>query len=592
MVQVDADELKLTDLIDAAALAEILEVFATVTHTTVNVCDPQGRGIARSSHAHPICELMVESDQGREACSECIAAVVRRAVGASAPVSLDCHAGMVEYAAPVTLSGQVLAVIVMGDLPRRQPEPATVGALAERYQLAPAAVAAVFESMPPWSEDEMSAALGFLQLLADTLSRFCQQESRLRHRVEELTTVYEMTAMLAGTRDLDEVLRIAARNVATVLRVKACSIRLLDPSTGELKIAAGYNLSPEYLNKGPVKLSENPIDKAAIEGRTVTMADVTNDPRIRYPAQAKKEGLVSGMVTGMVFRGQPVGVIRVYTGERHAFSAFEVSLLRAVAAQAAAAIENTRLTAEAIRSEIVDHQIKMAAQVQRRMVPDRPPAHAHLEFGSVYEPTYDLAGDFYDFLELDDGLTGLAIADVVGKGVAAGLMMASVRSALRVWANGLGPLDEIIGKVNRQLCRDTLPGEFTTLFYGVFSPDGRRLTYCNAGHDPPVLVREGTILRLETGGMLLGATQEATYESASVDLQPDDVILFYTDGVVGAMNFADECFGRDRLNESLVRYAVLRGSAIAANVLWDVRRFVGLVDQIDDITMVSVKVLP
>ncbi len=584
-------DLRLTDLLNVGTLGEILEVFARVTQTTVTLCEPDGEIISRPPHLNPLCRILAQGGRGGEQCRKSRRAAARQAAKAGKCVATTCYAGMVQYAAPVLLDGKLLAIIVMGDLPARRPDEASIAALAREHQVDPQTLAELFQRTQPWSDEQMSAAVEFLQLLANTLGRFCQQESQLRHRVDELVAVYNITAMLAGTRDLDEILRVAARSVAKVLRVKACSIRLLDSSTGELMIAAGYNLSDTYLNKGRVKVDENPIDKAALEGETVVIADIATDPRIRYPAQAQEEGLVSGLVTGMVFRGQPVGVIRIYTGERKVFSAFEASLLRTVAAQAAAAIENQRLTEEAIRSEILNRQIKLAAEVQRRMVPVRPPDHPHLAFGAVYEPTHGLAGDFYDFLELPEGLVGLAIADVVGKGVAASLLMASVRSALRVWADGLGPLDEIIVRVNRQLCRDTLRHEFATLFYGVFSRDGRKLTYCNAGHDPPLLVRDGQIRKLEVGGMLMGTVPDAAYKRGEVELVPGDLILFYTDGAVDAMNFVDQRFGRDRLAESLVRYAALRGEAVAPNILWDIRRFIGLADQIDDITMVSVQVV-
>lgn len=590
MSQNGQDAPKLTDLMDADALTEILDVFATVTHTTVSICGRDGKPICRPSGQNPFCRLMLDSKAGRQACRRSHQAALARAADERKPISLTCHAGLIQYAAAVVMDGQLLATIVMGDLPSRPLDRQTVDALAETYQIDRGSMEQALGHVRPWSDEQMSAAVEFLQLLANTLARFCQQENQLRLRVDELATVYELTSLLAGDRDLDAVLRITARNVANVLRVKACSIRLLNRETGELKIAAGHNLSEEYLNKGAVKVEENPIDRAALDGETVYIADVGSDPRIRFPDQARKEGLVSGLVTGMVFRGQTVGVMRVYTGQRQTFTGFEASLLRVVAAQAAAAIENRRLTAEAIRSEIVSRQVAAAAEVQRRMVPIRPPAHPHLEFGSVYEPTYELAGDFYDFLELDGGLVGLAIADVVGKGVAASLLMASVRSALRAWANGLGPVDEIIGQVNRQLCRDTLPQEFATLFYGVFSADGRRLSYCNAGHDWPLLVRGGQVRQLDVGGMLIGTVPDAAYKSGEIDLMPGDVILFYTDGVVDAMNFVDERFGRDQLARSLIRYAPMQADAIAPNILWDVRRFVGLADQVDDITMVSVKV--
>jgi phosphoserine phosphatase RsbU/P len=591
MTQSTNNELHLTDLLDGNTLQEIQDRFAAVTQVAVSIRDRDGRRLTRPSGTSPFCRLMGASAAARKACRDSFLAAVRNAGTESKPVPYTCYAGMMQYAAPVIVDGQHLGTIIMGDLPSRRLDSQAITRLSAEYGIDESALAKALERVQPWSDQQMAAAVEFLQLLANTLGRFCHQEALLRQRVDELATVYNLTALLSGTRDLNEILRVAAKNVTEVLRVKACSLRLLDREAGELRIAVGHNLSPQYIGKGAVKVSENPIDAQALSGETVYVADLTRDSRIRYPAEAREEGLVSGLVTGLVFRGQPVGVIRVYTGERHKFARFEVSLLRAVAAQIAAAIENKRLTDEAIRAEIVDRQIKTAAEVQRRLLPAKPPKHKHLVFSTVYEPCFDLGGDFYDFLELPGGHLGLPIADVSGKGVPASLLMASVRSSLRTWADTLYHLDDIVGRVNRQLCRDTLSHEFVTLFYGVFSPDARQLTYCNAGHDPPLLVREGQIQRLEVGGMLLGTLSDATYQRAVVDIQPGDVMLFYTDGAIGALNFADQAFGRERLCESLLRYAGLNGEVIAPNILWDVRRFAGLAELNDDITMVTVQVV-
>ncbi len=181
-------------------------------------------------------------------------------------------------------------------------------------------------------------------------------------------------------------------------------------------------------------MAENPVDAAALSGQTVYIEDAPNDPRVRYPQEARREGIRSGLVTGMFHRGKPIGVLRVYTGKKHRFSAFEAGLLRAMAAQAASAIETARLHQEELQAERVRKQIMMASDVQRRMIPTKAPRHGRLSFAALYQPSLGLGGDFYDFIELPEDRIGVAIADVVGKGIPAALMMASVRSVLRATA--------------------------------------------------------------------------------------------------------------------------------------------------------------
>ena len=411
--------------------------------------------------------------------------------------------------------------------------------------------------------------------------------TRLR---ETLAAVYDIAGLLAGTLDLQEILDRTARTVCEVMRVKACSIRLLDEAAGSLAVRAVHNLSREYLNKGQVIVGENPIDAAAIRGEMVHITDAPTDPRTRYPQQAKKEGIVSGLVCGMIYRGKVVGVLRVYTGEPVTFTPFDESLLRAVASQAAAAIINARLLAETLEAERYARQIAYAGEVQRRMIPAEPPTFKHVEIGAVYRPTFNVGGDFYDFIRLAEGNLGVGIADVSGKGVPASLLMASLRSALRVYAYFTYDIDRIMAGVNQHVCRETTIGEFATVFYGVLSPNGRRLTYCNAGHVPPMLLRHGRIEYLATGGMVVGVDPDAGFAVDPLQLRAGDVLLLYTDGATEALNFSEEPFGRERLEASLLRYADQSAPLITKNILWDIRRFRGLADRTDDLTLVALKI--
>ena len=151
----------------------------------------------------------------------------------------------------------------------------------------------------------------------------------------------------------------------------------------------------------------------------------------------------------------------------HRHLQFEVSLLQAIAAQAAAAIVNARLDEEAARAWTMRRQLRLAGEVQRQMIPANPPQIDGLDIAATYVPCFELAGDFYDFIDLPPDNTGIAVCDVVGKGVRASLLMASIRATLRAHAAYLYSMSEIVGNVNRSLCADTQIGDFATMFYGV-----------------------------------------------------------------------------------------------------------------------------
>ena len=433
-----------------------------------------------------------------------------------------------------------------------------------------------------------------LNLMAAMVGRLYDRERQLRDRVDDLATLYRLTSEFSGQRDLQSVLDIVARTVVEVMKAKGSIIRLLTDDRRELVIKAVYNISPEYLSKGPVLLDNSVIDREAFEtGKPVYIADERTDPRVLYPAQVAKEGIVSALVAPMNYKGRAEGTLRVYMAQRYEFDSFEVSLLEAIAAQAAAALVNARLHEEAVRAADMDHQLRLAADVQRQMIPFDPPNLPGFEFAAVYEPCFELGGDFYDFVDLPPDNLGLAICDVSGKGVRASLLMASIRASLRAHAANIYDMSEVLTRVNRDLCRDRLTSDFATLFYGVLNYKTRCLTYSNAGHPPPLLLRKGKIVPMGTGGGLIGIEESMTWPQERVTLQKGDVVLAYTDGLSEAMNFEDDAFGHERVERALLAGAGSYDNAqgILKHILWEMHRFTGLQTPGDDLTMVAIKVL-
>jgi phosphoserine phosphatase RsbU/P len=581
----------LRDTLSDTSLLHALNVVADGTFATVTLFDNSGEAVVGPVAGNEMIRQLLGTPQGRRLVFQAHQSAV--ATGSDGVAcdgeSVLSNGQLYRFAIPIVRGGRRAGTLTLGDRPRTPLPAAFIAQIELAAGLAPGELREAARALEAWTDTEAFAARNMAALFTELLAELCVQESNLGSRIDELTAVYNIAGLLAGTMDLQEILNRTARMVCEVMKMKACSIRLLDEATGNLVIRAVHNLSEEYLNKGAVTIEENPIDAAAIQGQTVHIVDAPSDPRTRYPQQARQEGIVSGLIAGLVYRGKAVGVLRVYTGEPHVFSPFEESLLQAVASQAAAAIVNARLMAETLEAERYSRQIAYAGEVQRRMIPREPPVCDQVEIGAVYRPTFNVGGDFYDFITLAKGNLGIAISDVSGKGVPASLLMASLRSALRVHASFTYDIDRIMVRLNRHVCRETKVGEFTTLFYGVLSPDGRRLTYCNAGHEPPLLLRDGKLQNLGTGGMILGVDEQATFDRELVALQPGDVLLLYTDGAVEALDFSDEQFGRQRLGESFMRYADQPAQLVAQNILWDIRRFRGLADRIDDVTLVVLK---
>lgn len=593
---------KLTDFVDLEMLQSLQDAFAALTGISTSIRDAAGLPITRPAEQAPFCGRVQSTASGQKACRDSHVAAVTLVAGKSsgAPtaaeeaVAHECHAGLSQFVAPIVVAGRALGTIIVGDRPRRPLDRHALDSLASMHGLDRASLDEAAASLRPWVDEEMASATAFVQQLANTIARLCYQSYQLKRRVNELGVVRQVASALARQTELQAILDTATGQLVECMGLRASALRLLDEDTGVLRMASVANLSKSYLDKGEILAMQSPIDQAALSGQTVYIEDLRSDPRVYHQEKAREEGLVSALVTGLSSGGRTIGVLRAYAGRQTKFGAFEVSLLEAIASQVATAIVNARLREESDQAAKLERQIKLAAEVQRRMIPSKPPAHAHYEFGCIYEPSSDLGGDFFDFIQFDNSDVGVVIADVVGKGFPASLMMASVRSALRANARRVEDIAEIMRSVNNRLEHDTLASEFATAFYMELAADGRSMKYCNAGHEPLLLLRRGTITELDVGGLALGIIEDTAYESATAALMSGDVLVCFSDGLLEALNYEGEAYGRRRLHDSLRLHGVMAADVpvgmIAKQLLWDVRRYIGLAPVGDDITLVVTRV--
>jgi sigma-B regulation protein RsbU (phosphoserine phosphatase) len=358
----------------------------------------------------------------------------------------------------------------------------------------------------------------------------------------------------------------------------------------------------------------------------LAVSSMTIEELRRSPAPMAEPA--GGLLLPIVTKGDLLGVLRV--GPRLSdlpYSRQDRELLGAVTWQLAFAIENTQLVRRMAEEERLRREIALASEVQRRLFPAAPPESAHLDLAGVCHPAQGVGGDYYDFLPLGEGQIGIAVADVAGKGISAALLMSVVQASLRSQARAGGlPLTELVASMNRLLYHSTDRNCFATFFYALFDERNGRLTYVNAGHNPPMLVRPGAVgrggngesralraaqveagdrdgvvavaaapdtpglLRLCTGGLVIGAVHGATYEQECVDLVSGDVLVAYTDGVTEAFNIDGEEFGEERLRGAVLGSAHLPAAAVADCVVRSVRAWAREAPQHDDITLVVAKV--
>ena len=257
-----------------------------------------------------------------------------------------------------------------------------------------------------------------------------------------------------------------------------------------------------------------------------------------------------------------------------------------------------RLMEDSKRRQQLEAELEIAREVQGRLFPASAPELGELDVLGVCRPARSVSGDFFDYLELEDGRLAISFGDVSGKGISAALVMASLHSILRTQIALLRPdrsqgleraASLVVEQANQQLCEGTSPDKFSTLFFGAYDPEDGALTYSNAGHLPPLLLRGGEISRLEINGMIVGAFPHAEYSATSLALVSGDLLVAYTDGVTEPENARGEEYGEERLRRAICHHADQPLRALIEDVMDGVVQWTGDSTLQDDMTMLVLR---
>lgn len=266
-------------------------------------------------------------------------------------------------------------------------------------------------------------------------------------------------------------------------------------------------------------------------------------------------------------------------------------------AQTTLALEVARLTAamgrETAQRERLNRELEIAKEVQEHLFPQTLPVVAGLDYCGRCKPAREVGGDYYDFLKLSQAKLGIAIGDVSGKGIGAALLMASLEASLRALASLGSDLAELITRVNRVIYESSSANRYATLFYAEYNPRAYQLSYVNAGHNPPVILRKSAanqVFRLETGGPVVGLLPQS-YQQDAFSLIPGDLVVLFTDGVSESMNSRDEEWGEARLIEFAKSCYGLPAIEVMTRIFAAAEGFAAGAAQHDDMTLVVLRVL-
>lgn len=368
--------------------------------------------------------------------------------------------------------------------------------------------------------------------------------------VDKLRMLLEITKTISRSLDLDEVLNLVMDTLGSLLPYDAAGIYLIEfsPDDGspyifKSKAIRGYQISFELIEPR-LRMGEGFLGTVAQSGKPIISPDVSKDPRYFAARDLTK----SEMVAPIISNDRVIGAFDLESDHFNAYSDDDLAVLQLLTSQVAIIIEKVRLHEQVVEKNRLQAQLEIARQVQLELLPANDPEIEGFDISAYIFPTEEVSGDYYDWVEVFDDQIGIVVADAVGKGIPAALLMSFLRAALRSCAQ-IGYAPHIALSKVSSLLRDSIEdNKFITAIYGILDATNKTFVFSNAGHNPPLLIKpDGEYRYVEYGDMALGMFDDLHYHQHFIRFEPGQIMVIYTDGITEAMNPTGEEYGQDRL---------------------------------------------
>ncbi|WP_263368542.1 GAF domain-containing SpoIIE family protein phosphatase [Edaphobacter bradus] len=401
--------------------------------------------------------------------------------------------------------------------------------------------------------------------------------------MDDLLRLQKASQRISSLLNLDQLIDRIVNEVACSFGLVEANVFLYEQERGEL-VHAGVRGCPVHGKGYCLRYGkEGMVGYVAATGQMRYAPDVRKDP---YYISCGGSTL-SEVAVPLLVEDRLIGVFTASHPDLNAFPPKQLKILQALCSHIAVAVQNARIFQQAQHErEQMTSEALEARSIQQALFPRSSPYIPGFAVCGLCIPAGAVGGDWYDFIPLKDGLWGLVLADVSGKGTAAALLMSAARGILRSLAgNGCTPSD-LLRRLNRMLVEDFPPARYVTMVYAILDPANRRLTFANAGHLQPLLIRGQEARFLSTDvGMPLGLGP-GDFSEVEVEFTPGSRLVFYSDGITEAANPEEEEYGQRRLQEHL-----LQPEASSESLLADVRSFVNGYGLHDDATVIAIRML-
>ena len=422
------------------------------------------------------------------------------------------------------------------------------------------------------------------------LQRLEAENKRLRRAVEELSILNEVATTVSSASSLDSIVDSVVQKCVKHLGVEQAAVLMLGDKDEAAALHTMVRKVRTDMKSDPHRLSDQVIGWMIKNQVPLVINDIATDERFSAPT-LQPDGVVhSLMCVPLRLKGRLIGVLSAFNKQgSEGFTESNQRLLTIIAAQSAQVIENARLVAEEKALQLMQQELKMARDIQRKLLPREAPSIPGFAIAGRSLPANNVGGDYYDFYATGDRYA-ICLGDVSGKGMPAALLVACVQATIRGQTLVDSSAANCLERSNRLLYEITESDKFVTLFFVLLDPAERRLCYSNAGHNPPILLSDTQVQPLDIGGPVLSILPASPYEEAQVDLHSGDLLVIYSDGFSEAMNRRFEEFGEDRLLEVVKAGRDLAPEALIEKAFDAAKQHTGDAPQNDDMTIVVLKV--
>jgi serine phosphatase RsbU (regulator of sigma subunit) len=414
------------------------------------------------------------------------------------------------------------------------------------------------------------------------------EQIKLEHR--SLAVINEVNKALLLHKPLNELLEHIMDLISENLPMDRGILMLKQGNPAQL-IPKVIRINNERLKNQKIQVSQSIINMAINKHSSLLISDVQEDSRFKAQDSILKMNIKSAMCVPLYDNKEIIGLI--YTDRISLLKQFadeDLELLTLLSNLAAVKIENSRHIEQEKEKEQIEKQLELAAQVQKDFLPKKNPESKQFEITGANIPCYQVGGDYYDFIDIDDERIGVTIADVSGKGVSSALIMAQLRASLHTQVSPSYDINEMAAKLNTLVHSSTASNVFITFFYGELNKKSGEFSYINAGHTPPILLnKKGQSIRLDSCGFCLGMFPTADYEVRTISLEKGDTALFFTDGFTECRNKANEEFNEERMEKLLKKHHKLSSQKLLEKIYDEVNSYTAGTEQMDDMTLVIVK---